>query len=154
LSLHQVVLQPHREKLFEILLYYEDVFAMNAGDLGYTKQLQHHIDMGNTTPVRQPPRWIPLHQQEEVKILLNDMEKRGIIQPSKSPWASPVILVRKKDNTSCFCIDYRKLNELMKKDAYPLSRVDDTLETLSGLRWFSTLDLLSGYWQVKVAESD
>ena len=60
----------------------------------------------------------------------------------------------KKDNTLCFCVDYRKVNELTKKDAYPLPRVDDTSETLSGLRWFSTLDVLSGYWQVEVAECD
>ena len=60
----------------------------------------------------------------------------------------------KKDNTLRFCVDYRKVNELTRKDAYPLPRVDDTLETLSGSKWFSTLDLLSGYWQVKVEECD
>ena len=86
--------------------------------------------------------------------LLTDMENRGIIQPSKSPWASRVVLVQKKDNTLRFCVDYRKVNELTRKDAYPLPRLDDTLETLSGSKWFSTLDLLSGYWQVEVEECD
>ena len=143
-----------QDKLLQLLLCYEDVFAVNDSNLGCTSRLQHHIDTGSAVPVRQPARRIPPYQREEVKSLLDDMEKRGIIQPSKSPWASPVVLVRKKDNTIRFCVDYRRLNELTRKDAYPLPRVDDTLETLSGSRWFSTLDLLSGYWQVEVAEND
>ena len=141
-----------RDKLYEALLCYEDVFAVDNSDLGCTNRLKHHINTGDAAPVRQLPRRISPHRQEEVTALLTDMENQGIIQPSKSPWASPVVLVRKKDNTLCFCVDYRKVNELTKKDAYPLPRVDDTLETLSGSKWFSTLDLLSGYWQVK-AES-
>ena len=143
-----------RDKLYEALLCYEDVFAVDNSDLGCTNRLKHHINTGDAAPVRQPPRRISPHRQEEVTALLADMENRGIIQPSKSPWASPVVLVRKKDNTLRFCVDYRKVNELTKKDAYPLPRVDDTLETLSGSKWFSTLDLLSGYWQVEVEECD
>ena len=143
-----------RDKLYEALLCYEVVFAVDNSDLGCTNRLKHHINTGNAAPVRQPPRRISPHRQEEVMALLADMENQGIIQPSKSPWASPVVLVQRKDNTLCFCVDYRKVNELTKKDAYPLPRVDDTLETLSGSKWFSTLDLLSGYWQVKVEECD
>ena len=75
------------------------------------------------------------------------------MRPSKSPWALPVVLVQ-KDSILHFCVDHRKVNELMKKDAHLLPRVDDTLETSSGSRWFSTLDLLNGYWQVKVAKCD
>jgi len=82
------------------------------------------------------------------------MLRRKVIQPSSSPWASPVVLVKKKDGSTRFCIDYRKVNSITHKDAYPLPQIDDTLDTLSGSQWFSTVDLLSGYWQVEVAEED
>ena len=85
--------------------------------------------------------------------MLKEMEAKKIIQPFKSPWASSVVLV-KKDGTTSFCVDYRKLNTVTYKDAYPLPRIDDTLQALSGSKWFSTIDLLSGYWQVGVAEKD
>jgi len=82
------------------------------------------------------------------------MLSKKIISPSKSPWASPVVLVQKKDGSIRFCIDYRKVNAVTRKDAYPLPRVDDTFDTLAGSSWFSTLDLKSGYWQVEVNPSD
>ncbi len=86
--------------------------------------------------------------------LLAGMLKSEVVQPSSSPWASPIVLVKKKDNSFRFCVDYRKLNDVTHKDAYPLPRIDDTLDSLSGSKWFSTIDLLSGYWQVEVAEED
>ena len=82
------------------------------------------------------------------------MLRKNIISPSQSPWSSPVILVRKKDGSLRFCVDYRKVNSVTRKDAYPLPRIDETLDTLAGSSWFTTLDLLSGYWQLEVAEKD
>lgn len=82
------------------------------------------------------------------------MLRDDVIQSSESPWASPIVLVQKKDGSLCFYVDYRMLNELTRKDAYPLPRIDDTLSNLAGSQWFTTLDLLSGYWQVEVAEED
>ena len=78
------------------------------------------------------------------------MLRQGVIQPSKSPWASPVVLVAKKDGSTQFCIDYRKLNAVTKMDVYPLPRIDDTLDLLANNLYFSTLDLASGYWQVQM----
>ena len=82
------------------------------------------------------------------------MLHKDIIQPSQSPWASPIVLARKKDGSVRFCVDYRKVNEVTRKDAYPLLRINDTLETLSDSKIFSTLDLASGYWQVVLTEND
>ncbi|GFX69694.1 hypothetical protein TNCV_1770621 [Trichonephila clavipes] len=82
------------------------------------------------------------------------MKNNDAIEPSSSPWASPIVLVRKKDGSTRFCADYRRLNDVTKKNSYPLPRIDDTLNTLAGYTWFSTLDLKSGYWQVEIHPDD
>ena len=89
-----------------------------------------------------------------MKDLLTEMQAKDVIQPSQSPWASPVVLVQKKDGSARFCIDYRKLNSVTQKDAHPIPRIGDTLDTLAGSQWFSTLDMVSGYWQVEVGVED
>ena len=92
--------------------------------------------------------------QKEVDVHIDDMLKRNVIEPSSSPWASNIVLVKKKDGSTRFCIDYRKLNNVTQNDAYPLPRIDDSLDQLRGAKWFSTLDLCSGYWQVAVNPED
>ena len=146
--------EEEKEVFLELLLEYADVFAVSDEDLGHTEQLQHSIHTGDSAPIRQSTRRVPLHRKQEIHDLLQDMLKRKVIQPSASPWASPVVLVPKKDGTTRFCVDYRKLNEVTRKDAYPLPNIEDSLTTLAGSKIFSTLDLLSGYWQVGIMEKD
>ncbi|GFW79739.1 retrovirus-related Pol polyprotein from transposon 17.6 [Trichonephila clavipes] len=139
------------ERLFQ---EFEDVFSRNSSDIGHTTVTQHRIDTADHPPIKQHPRRLPFAKQEEVGTLLREMQENDITEPSSSPWASPIVLVRKKDGSTRFCVDYRKLNDVTKKDSYPLPRIDDTLDTLSGHKWFSTLDLKSGYWQVEIHPED
>ena len=99
-----------QQQLFELLLDFADIFSAFPSDLGYTAKLQHHIDTGNSTPIRQPLRRIPPARRQQTHQLLQEMLENNIIQPSSSPWASPIVLVQKKDGSLRFCVDYRKLN--------------------------------------------
>ena len=145
--------QEQKQQFFLLLLANADVFA-DDDNPGRTDMVKHRVNTGNSPPIRQPVRRIPAHKREEARHLLQDMLAKGVIQPSCSPWASPIVLVPKKDGSVRFCIDYRKVNAATRRDAYPLPRIDDTLDTLAGAKWFSTLDMVSGYWQVEVADED
>ena len=152
-SLH--LLNPdERSQLARLLTDFADVFAVSSDDLGHTSLVTHQINTGSSQPIRQPARRLPLHKRVETDTLLKDMLKKGVIEPSSSPWTSPIVLVKKKDGSTRFCVDYRKPNEVTVKDSYPLPRIDDCLDALAGCSWFSTLDLCCGYWQVAMSEED
>ncbi|GBL98850.1 Retrovirus-related Pol polyprotein from transposon 297 [Araneus ventricosus] len=104
-------------------------------------------------PIKQYPRRLPLARKEAER-LDNEMVENGIIKELSGPWASLIVLVKKKDGSTRFCVDYRKLNEITKKDSYPLPQIDDTPDALNGSQWFTTLDLKSGYWQVEIRPED
>ena len=129
-------------------------FAKNKGDLGRTKVVRHTIDIEKNRPIKIRPGRMPKSKREEGEKEIKRMLDQGIIVPSKSPWAAPVVLVRKKDRSIRVCTDFRLLNKVTIKDSYPLPRIDDSLDALSGSVWFSTLDLMSGYWQVEVDPKD
>jgi hypothetical protein len=143
-----------RQEALQLLQKYSSLFCTEESRAGKTTEVKHQINTGNAKPIRQPPRSIPLAKRDEVNGLIAEMQRNGVIEPSASPWSSPVVLVKKKDGSTRFCVDYRRLNDVTKKDSYPLPRIDDTLDTLSGSKWFSTLDLKSGYWQVDIDEAD
>ena len=110
--------------------------------------VRHVIDTGDSHPVRQPPQRIPFALRGRVEEMVDDMLQRSIAKPSRSPWASPIVLVAKKDGATRFCVDYRRLNAVTKMDVFPLPRIDDSLALLSNSKYFTTLVLATGYWQV------
>lgn len=100
---------------------------------GSCEGVQHQIKLKDgAQPIKQHTRKIPMHVEDEVDKLLEDMKEKGVIEESQSPWVSPVLLVRKKDNSIRFCVDYRKLNDLTVKDSFPLPKIDDLLDRLAG----------------------
>ena len=117
-----------------------------------TLLVEHSINTGDHLPIKQLPRRIPHFLRAKVSQHVEEMLEQNVITPSHSPWASPVVLVAKKDGSTRFCVDYRKLNAITKMDVHPLPRIDDSLDQLAGSCYFSTLDLASGYWQVGMSE--
>ena len=142
-----------KHDLNRLIWEFWDLFVSEGGCTGQTSIIKHTIRTEGS-PIRQPLRRIPFVLQETVKAEIKKMLQQGVIRKSCSPWSSPVVMIKKKDGAWRFCIDFRKVNSVTHKDAYPLPRIDETLESLSGSQYFTTLDLASGYWQVEVSESD
>ncbi|KAK7909832.1 hypothetical protein WMY93_014516 [Mugilogobius chulae] len=131
-----------------------DGYSVNIQDedLGYTDHVQHEIPVVDETPVNQPYRRIPPNQYKEVRDHISELLRKGVIRESSSSYASPIVLVRKPDGSLRLCVDYRKLNLKTRRDAFPLPRIDESLDALSGAEFFSSIDLASGYHQVAVHE--
>lgn len=125
-----------------------EAFSKGEFDLGYCDTIPHVIKVTDDTPIRQPYRRIPPTQMSEVKQLLQDMMDQKVIQRSVSPYASPVVLVRKRSGAIRLCVDYRLLNAITVKDSFPLPRIEESLEALGGARYFSSTDLSHGYFQI------
>ena len=114
-----------RDKLYSLLLAHHSAFALDRDEQGETDLVRMEILTGDSAPKRQPVRRTPFAVRGEVARQLREMQENGVISPSSSPWASPVVLVCKKDGTLRFCIDYRELNSVTKADTFPLPRIDD-----------------------------
>ena len=142
-----------QQQLNELFKEFQDVFSQGDDDLGNTPLLEHEIET-HGPPLRQPYRQQNPAVCREEMTQVQQMLSSNVIRPSNSPWASPVVMVRKKDGSLRFCVDFRQLNAATVKDAHPLPRIDDLLDALHGAKWFSTLDLKSGYWQVPISEQD
>lgn len=138
-----------KAKLKELLNKHEDLFVSSNDAIGIVPFMRHRIDTGSAEPIRSKPYRVSLAEQKIIQDLIDEMLEAGIIRPSRSYWASPVVLVKKKGTTELrFCVDYRKVNKVTKVDPYPIPNMDTVLETLSGNHWFSKLDVKSMYWQV------
>lgn len=141
-------------QLEQMLWARQKAFSRSEEDFGYTDEIEHEINTGDSPPTRERFRPIPPKLYQEVKTMIQQMLANRVIKESKSPWAAPIVLVKKKDGTIRFCVDYRRLNSCTVRDAYPLPRIEESLAALGKSQYFSTLDLASGYWQVPVAEKD
>ena len=152
-SLPECLSPLQHQQLNALFQEFSDVLSQGEDDLGSTPMLEHTIET-HGPPLRQPyRRQNPAVRREEMA-QVQQMLASNVIRPSSSPWASPVVMVRKKDGSLRFCVDFRQLNAATVKDAHPLPRIDDLLDALHGAKWFSTLDLKSRYWQVPITEQD
>ena len=142
----------HRKNIQRILEVNSAAWAQP--ELGKCTAVQHEINTGSALPIAMKPRKLSPEKQEEVKHQVAELLEAGAIEKSKGPWAAPLVLVPKKGGGWRMCVDYRELNRLTKKDAYPLPRIDALIRMFEGSSYFSTLDLKSGYHQVRMAEKD
>ena len=110
------------------------------------------MDTGTAPPIKQSPQRPPLSAGDAENEIIDDMLRTGVIEASTSEWASPVCLVKKPDGSYRFCVDYRRVNAVSRKDAFPIPDIQDALDSLKGSRHFATLDLLSGYWQLPMTD--
>lgn len=138
----------------EVIKKWSHVFSNSCSDNGFTNVTCHRINTENHEPIKIRPYRIPNAQREEMKDIIDELIKTDVIRHSNSPWCSPAILVKKKDGSKRLCIDYRKLNSITKKDCYSLPIIEELIDRLSGAKFFSLLDLKSGFWQCAVNKED
>ena len=125
---------------------------MEPHKIGCMDITEHDIELLDHEPFKERFRRIAPPLVEEVQQHIQELLDGGAIRPSQSPWCNAMVLVRKKDGSLCFCIDFRHLNAKTKKDAFPLPQMQETMESMVGARHFSCMDLKSGFWQVKMSK--
>ena len=141
-----------KKRVREYVLDQGDLFALDDTELGCTHLVTHEIETGDSPPIKQHARREPYSQTAKITLLIKEMLDRGVIVPSSSPWASPIVLVRKPDGSPRFCVDYRRLNFVTEKDVFPLPRIADLLDRLGEAGVYSTLDLAFVYWQIAMGK--
>jgi len=148
------VSEEQRVKLIKLLREYLDVFSTGELDLRETSLATHQINTGDARPMRQTLRRQPCHLLDKIDEHVLKMIEAGVREPSCSPWTSNIVVVCKKDGSLRFCVDYRKLNSVTRRDAYPLPRIDSCLDALAGAWFFSAFDLRANYHQVPMDMKD
>ena len=141
-----------KERMEKLLFNNLEVFSRDRTDLGRTHLCEHEIEVLDKEPIRQYPRRKSPEARRLEEELIQQMIESDVIRPSISPWASPILLTKKADGSTRFCIDFRKVNNITKKDSYPICNITESLESLKGSQWFSIMDLQSGFWQVPIKE--
>ena len=152
LDIGETLTTEQRRRLFRLLDLFPDIMSTHESDTGLTDLVVHQIHTGDAAPINSRPYRLSFAERREVSKLVEEYLAAGFIQESDSPWACPIVLVRKKDGTLRFCCDWRKLNGCTRRDAMPLPRIDDMIDRLAKARFFTKLDFTSGYYQVALAE--
>ena len=147
-DIHPGVSAESQQATKDLVLEFKDLFARSSVDLGSFSSIQHHIDTGDATPVRLGLRRTPVHFLEEEEKIIKELLDAGIIERSTSSWAAAPVIVKKKDGSFRFCLDYRRLNQCTKKDTFPIPLLSETLDALVGNSFFSKLDAVNAYYQV------
>ena len=141
-----------QKKLYTVMLKYPELFILSPSEVGNIQLPPAKINISDPNPVRAPRYRYPPAAQETIQKLLNEMEEKGIIEPSTAAWLSPIVLVKKPDGSSRMCLDYRAVNTHLAVDIYPLPRLEELVETAAGQKWYATLDLKDAYYQVTLHE--
>ena len=139
------------QRVTELVTKYGKIFMANRFDLGFTNTIEHMIETTGS-PVMQYPRRQPMHLEKKVDEMIDELLKAGVIRPCQSPWNAPLVIVGKKDGSIRMCMDYRGLNELTKKESFPMPNINHLLDCLAGAKFFSSLDLGQAYYQVALHE--
>ena len=143
-----------KKQLSDLIFEYSDIFAKNPKKPSRTNLMQHKIITADALPVYKKSRRIPTAWEDEVNEQIQDMLKYDIIRPSASPWNAPLLLVKKKDNTTRFVCDFRGLNNVTKKDNYPLPHIRDVIDKMEDCNYWTTLDAAAAYWSMPLSEDD
>lgn len=142
-----------KDQLKQLLLEFQDIFAAGNQDLGCLPNVRHNIITGDAAPIHQRPYRTPWSLRPVLDEHVDSMLQAKVIRESSSPWGSPVVLAPKRDGSLRFCIDYRRLNAVTKKDTFPLPVISEVLDSLGRAKYFTNMDLMSGYWHVQMEES-
>ena len=142
-----------REKLVNLLKKHKEIFSVSDTDIGICNKIKHRIDLLTDIPFKQRHRRIPPSMIEEVRQHIEQLLAAGVIRPSKSPYTSNVVLVRKKNGKLRLCVDYRQLNSITVKDSFALPRMEEIFDCLHGAKYFTTIDMKAGYHQIEVEEA-
>ncbi|KMQ81998.1 polyprotein of retroviral, partial [Lasius niger] len=143
----------HEKQLLELLNNYRDCFALNIAELGCTELIKMDIkEKEGSKPVCMKPYRTNAQERVDIANIVKEWKQNGIVSETRSPYASPVMLVKKKTGENRLVVDYRRLNSQTIKDKFPLPRIDDLLERLQDCELFTTLDLAHGYLQIPLTE--
>ena len=146
--------EKERKVILSLFIEFQDVFSKHPNDLGQTSLVEHRINTSDEIPITRPDRRVPPNIIPEVKHVLENWLKEGVIEPSDSPYASQMVIVRKRSGEIRVCVDYRGLNKKTFKDAFPLPRIEECIDSLHGAKYFCSLDLTQGYLQIKMNDDD